>query len=1017
MAVNLFTGATDNNWGTATNWSQGTVPTAVDGHTVTFDATSPNCTVNGSDRVFMYIDFTGYTNTITMTFNLELRNNSVIFDSGMNVTGSGKFIVNYNGGVTITSNGFQWPNDFEYNGNGGTFTLADNLVILGTYRHTNGSGGHTLSTGIYSLSCNGLSTTSENINGTGSKIILTGGTWSGSGGSIQPNLDLQGNITVSGNVSYRDGTLTYISGTITTTGSVLNITGSGTTTVLNTNGVTWGSLQFVTSGTVTLTSNFTATGAIYIAFNNTPTLNGAFTCSGNGLNLSGTASINGTTKLILTGGTWTHNAASGIVYTDLDLQGNVTVSGTVYYSSRTLKYVSGTITVTGSTLGLLACTLDTAGMTWRVIDFQTPGASGSYTIASNCVMSGTCTITGRGAIINGSAYTITANGLSITNLNSSTISGTISKYILTGGTWSCGNNGIRTLQGNIEFAGNVTLGGSYGLGFIGTMTYVSGVVTASQQVVVLGTSTFNTAGVTFSSILLQGGNISISLPTDLTTAQLLCNSGTITWGVGNAYVTSLLSLTGTAIFQGSTLMRLNGATWSGAGSLRLNTWFESGTCTVSGAVFYQSGTITYIAGSVTTTSSTLTITGSCTLNTVGMNWNNITVSLVSTVTLSSNTNCARFASTTNQACTLTGAFFLYCSNGVSAGETITSSTTTIEITGGTWTCGSNRNIQTDLRFNGNSTISGQVGFANRTMTWVSGTITTTGSELFVRGNCTLNTEGMFWNNIQWGPNANITVTLTSNWDINGVVTFAGGTSNIINTTTGKLMNCYGGFTTGSSTVVGTATLYLRGGSWTAGGTGIVSIPLTINGNPTISGVVYYGGNGILTYEAGTPVVTGSTLTLTSCTLDTVGMSWNTVATSATTAQIYTINSLLSAATLNLGLATTQNFTGTAGFEVTTLSCAAISVQTINFKESITYTVTDTFSCYQARVGSIPLFTSAHASLRANILLPNNGSTVCNVLASFTRIDASGGRTINSFGGTISDCVNVRQFYDYQIVGI
>jgi len=53
------------NWGTATNWSLGAVPTASDGNVATFDATSPNVTVSGSNKVANALDFTGYTNTIT----------------------------------------------------------------------------------------------------------------------------------------------------------------------------------------------------------------------------------------------------------------------------------------------------------------------------------------------------------------------------------------------------------------------------------------------------------------------------------------------------------------------------------------------------------------------------------------------------------------------------------------------------------------------------------------------------------------------------------------------------------------------------------------------------------------------------------------------------------------------------------------------------------------------------------------------------------------------------------------
>ena len=66
MAANTFTGLVNSNYGTAGNWSLLAVPTANDGNTATFGATSPACTVNVAS-VCNSIDFTGYTNTITMT--------------------------------------------------------------------------------------------------------------------------------------------------------------------------------------------------------------------------------------------------------------------------------------------------------------------------------------------------------------------------------------------------------------------------------------------------------------------------------------------------------------------------------------------------------------------------------------------------------------------------------------------------------------------------------------------------------------------------------------------------------------------------------------------------------------------------------------------------------------------------------------------------------------------------------------------------------------------------------------
>lgn len=128
MAANIFSGATDSTWGTATNWSLGAVPTASDTNVATFDATSPACTVNASNRVCNGLDFTGYTNTITMTFNITVSG-SVTLAAGMTIAGTGTLAINTTS--TLTSNGKTWPNALTITGATSTHTLADNWTVSG----------------------------------------------------------------------------------------------------------------------------------------------------------------------------------------------------------------------------------------------------------------------------------------------------------------------------------------------------------------------------------------------------------------------------------------------------------------------------------------------------------------------------------------------------------------------------------------------------------------------------------------------------------------------------------------------------------------------------------------------------------------------------------------------------------------------------------------------------------------------------------------------------------------------
>jgi hypothetical protein len=118
-------------------------------------------------------------------------------------------------------------------------------------------------------------------------------------------------------------------------------------------------------------------------------------------------------------------------------------------------------------------------------------------------------------------------------------------------------------------------------------------------------------------------------------------------------------------------------------------------------------------------------------------------------------------------------------------------------------------------------------------------------------------------------------------------------------------------------------------------------------------------------------------------------------------------------TLSLGSSIDPTFAGTAGFSCGTLTYGTISAHIVTLANGITYTITGTFNCYLSRNGSSPLFTSDHATNKA-ILTLNNGAT-CNVLANFTRIDASAGRTINTFNGTATSCLNVVPFNDLKTV--
>ena len=116
----------------------------------------------------------------------------------------------------------------------------------------------------------------------------------------------------------------------------------------------------------------------------------------------------------------------------------------------------------------------------------------------------------------------------------------------------------------------------------------------------------------------------------LTIADATVLNGLFNWNVG--------SLTMTGGTTGTSTIILTGGTWQGAEVCATNLSF-AGDVIVSGSVFFMQGgtakTLTYTSGTITTTDSTLTIDASCTLNTNGMSWNNITISSVATLTINS----------------------------------------------------------------------------------------------------------------------------------------------------------------------------------------------------------------------------------------------------------------------------------------------------------------------------------------------------------------------------------------------
>lgn len=206
-------------------------------------------------------------------------------------------------------------------------------------------------------------------------------------------------------------------------------------------------------------------------------------------------------------------------------------------------------------------------------------------------------------------------------------------------------------------------------------------------------------------------------------------------------------------------------------------------------------------------------------------------------------------------------------------------------------------------------------------------------------------------------------------------------------------------------------------------TGGYTSTMTFTGSLTVAGTITLGANMTI---AGAGTLTSSA----AGTLTSTGKTWpnaftvSTAGATRTFADAWTIGGTLTfsiTATITLsGLLTVNGtmsilngvvltFAGAFGWTIQTFLSNHSSAATLTLVNGITYIITISFNASASRIGSIFLITSDHATNKA-ILTLNNGAS-CNVFASFTRIDASAGRPIYSFNGTITTCLNIYSFTD------
>jgi hypothetical protein len=328
------------------------------------------------------------------------------------------------GASTLTSGGFTWPGSLK-------LSVAGNVVLSGNWINT-GLVTYTAATNLNvttaeTLTTNGgLTMTSASGTTPTATIIIggSGGVWSGST-ALSNNLTFNcTTATISGTVAYKLGTMLYTAGTITTTSSTLNIVvGGGSTTTLNTNGITWNDINSTfNNAIVALGSNLTCTGTLILQLSQT--FSGAFDIScGTLYYLSSSSSstftlVAGRTLTITTGlrlasditltnpltitsssstnfiyqGNLASCRVAGVVFTNINASGSAqgidnwyggTLTGTTNITNRTnadfaTSAQAGSIN-TGTTISGVAgtLTLPAASDVWHTASAYGVGGSGS----------------------------------------------------------------------------------------------------------------------------------------------------------------------------------------------------------------------------------------------------------------------------------------------------------------------------------------------------------------------------------------------------------------------------------------------------------------------------------------------------------------------------------------------------------------------------------------------------------------------------------------------------------------
>lgn len=552
MAARYWVG-TGGNWNSTSNWAAtsggspgASVPVNLDD--VYFDNNSGACTVNVNTANLKTLDFTNYSNTITIsgtnTINLSPASGIVtlIFSAAMTIsTTTG--VLSIGASANVTSNGKTWPGNATFGGNP-SINFNDNFIITGNLN---------ISSGTVRVFSTPLTTVTLTVNGNltiqNTTTLFTAP--SGSGNPITVVLGGTGTMSSVGTGTFSGNYTINTSGTITL-GSIRwsPNTSSGAASVFKYTAGT------VNSGTSTFTVVSINNGRLDL---NGSTSGGASTTSSTGVNLYNfTVGINASTNIVYlrsplyVANTFTADSTvgttvtfigtdSGSVNPNIYVNGSANINKTLLGTSSDLYMVgTGTLTTVGSNrlnTNLIINSVGTVTLSSTVnLGDTTSSRSMTYTAGTIDSVTNTSTVnittsTSSPFVINnfggssssylynvtfatgGATYQINTNSLVATN--TITVIGTTS---LTTTFTSSGSNGFTCRNFTTTTPGSIIIlksGATYivGEGGVGTLTMTGTGVGTSQDIHLRASTSGSRAIFT----LRAGSNVSVSYvnPTDI----------------------------------------------------------------------------------------------------------------------------------------------------------------------------------------------------------------------------------------------------------------------------------------------------------------------------------------------------------------------------------------------------------------------------------------------------------------------------------------------------------------------